>query len=173
MQEKLVCRWAVSGDIDHIKKMYYDVIDVMPQTVYFDWEKGRWPSDEYLVSSIENKELYIGESGGEIVCAAILNHEYNEGYDEAPWQIDADENDTLMVHTLAVSPYYHGKGISVQFVRSIIEAAREKSLRAVRLDIIVGNVAAGKLYEKCGFKFIQHFVSRVKIEEVYFFEYVL
>lgn len=44
------------------------------------WEKGVYPSDEFLRSSLVNGELYI-LTETDIICACvILNKECNEGY---------------------------------------------------------------------------------------------
>jgi len=166
-------RIARTDELDSIMEFYYEVMDNMPQTVYFDWKRGGYPRIERTKVSLENGEIYVGEEDGKIICSAVLNHRYNDGYDEAPWQIEAGEEETLMVHTLAVLPSYHGKGISKMLVEEIKNIARQKGLKAVRLDLIVGNIAAQKLYERSGFTFIEHYISKVKDEQVYFYEFVL
>ncbi len=166
-------RKAKPEEFDKLMEFYYEVMDNMPQSKFFDWKRGGYPQPERIKRYIEKQEAYIGLIDGQIVCSAILNHVYNDGYDTAPWGIDATEEETLMVHTLAVLPAYHGKGISKELVEEIKEIARDMNLKAVRLDLIVGNIAAQKLYERAGFSFIEHYVSKVKDEEVYFYEYVL
>lgn len=169
----MLIRKANPEEFESVMDFYYEVMDNMPQSEYFDWKRGGYPQPERIKKYIENDECYIGTEDGKIICAAILNHKYNDGYETAPWQIDAGEKDTLMVHTLAVLPSYHGKGISGLLVEEIKNIARRMNLKAVRLDLIVGNIAAQRLYEKCGFVFIEHYISKVKDEQVYFYEYVL
>ncbi len=166
-------RIADLNEFENVMEFYYEVIDNMPRTEYFDWERGGYPRIERTKVYLEKGELYVGEEDGKIICSAVLNHKYNDGYDTAPWQIDAGEEDTLMVHTLAVLPSYHGKGISGELVEEIKNIARDMGLKAVRLDLIVGNIPAQKLYERAGFTFIEHYISKVKDEQVYFYEFVL
>ncbi len=166
-------RKAEIHEFERLMEFYYEVMDNMPRSKFFDWKRGGYPQPERIKKYIEKGEAYIGLLDGKIVCSAVLNHKYNDGYDTAPWQIEAGEEDTLMVHTLAVLPSLHGKGISTELVEEIKNIAREMNLKAVRLDLIVGNIAAQKLYERAGFVFIEHYISKVKDEEVYFYEFVL
>lgn len=166
-------RKAVTSEFEDLMNFYYEVMDNMPQSKFFDWKRGGYPQPERIKKYIEKDEAYIGVRDGKIICAAILNHKYNDGYDTATWQIDAGEEDTLMVHTLAVLPSLHGTGVSKALVEEIKNIARSMNLKAVRLDLIVGNIAAQKLYENAGFVFIEHYISPVKDEEVYFYEFVL
>lgn len=121
-----------ADEFEEMMGMYYDVMDALPQSKFFDWKRGGYPQPERIKRYIENGEAYAGFEDGKIICAAVLNHRYNDGYSEAPWQIEAGEEETLMVHTLAVHPSYHGKGVSGALVEEIKNIARGMGLKAVR-----------------------------------------
>lgn len=42
------------------------------------YEKGVYPSDDYLISSINKKEMYIMEYDNEITASVILNSSFND-----------------------------------------------------------------------------------------------
>ena len=44
------------------------------------WEKDIYPTQEFLIKSIENHELYVGETDSRLVSCMVVNHEYNDGY---------------------------------------------------------------------------------------------
>ena len=76
-----------------------------------------------------------------------------DGYADAPWQIDSDE--VIVLHVLAVHPYYRGKGLARRLVENVIEQERKAGKKALRLDVIENNTTAEKLYQKLGFRYIQ------------------
>ena len=89
----------------------------------------------------------------EITACVIANDEKVDGYADAPWQIDSDE--VIALHVLAVHPDHRGKGLAWRLVENVIEMERTAGKKAVRLDVIENNVAAEKLYQKLGFRYIQ------------------
>ena len=106
-----------------------------------------------IQNSIDREELYVLSDGDEIAACVIVNDEKVEGYTDAPWQIDSDEE--IVLHVLEVHPNHRGKGLAQKLVENVIEQERKAGKKALRLDVIENNTTAEKLYQKLGFRYIQ------------------
>ena len=106
-----------------------------------------------IQNSIDREELYVLSDGDEIAACVIVNDEKVEGYTDAPWQIDSDEE--IVLHVLEVHPNHRGKGLAQKLVENVIEQERKAGKKALRLDVIENNTTAEKLYQKLDFRYIQ------------------
>lgn len=149
-------RVAAVEEFEAVRDFYWNLIDCMKdRTDTVGWKKGIYPSDSFLSESIERKELFVmdGEKG---YCACvILNSAWNEGYEGLPWSICCSHEEVLVPHALAVLPAMHQKGIGSLVVQQILDIAKERGKKCVRLDILKGNTAAMKLYTRMGFSYVQ------------------
>ena len=75
----------------------------------------------------------------------VLNHACNESYKNCRWQIAADDSEILVIHALGVHPDFQGKGFAKAMVRKAIAIAEETGMKAIRLDVLAGNIPAEKL----------------------------
>ena len=151
----LQIRTASECDFDAVKEFYYSLIEQFDQMEYSPgWKNGIYPTEEFLYKSIKNKELYIGEINGQIISCMAVNHEYNEGYKNVVWSVDASDDELFVIHILGVLPVYSGKGIAKQMVQKVIEMARDNKIKTIRLDFLEGNIPAEKAYIKMGFKYL-------------------
>lgn len=73
--------------------------------------------------------------------------------------MDANQKEVMIIHALGVLPEFHGTGKAKALVREAIRIANEKQQKAIRLDVLSGNVPAMKLYESMGF----HFQKSIKM----------
>lgn len=153
-------RAARAGEFAAVRGFYHELIDMMEGSEFHPrWEKCVYPSDDFLRSSIERGELYIGLTGEETAAAMVINGEGAEGYAGAPWSVRAADGEFSVIHALCVLPSHHGRGFARELVAAAKEIARSRGHRALRLDVLNGNLPAVKLYESEGFRF----VSRVKL----------
>lgn len=152
----LSIRKASRQDYPDIRTFYYEVTDSLENAEYSPgWKKDIYPAQDFLKNSIAKGELYIGTIKEKTVAAMVVNHEYNEGYREVGWSIDADDSELLVIHALGVHADYSGQGIAKQMVRSVIESAKENGIKTIRLDVLEGNLPAEKAYTKIGFKYLK------------------
>lgn len=146
-------RIANTDEFEKVRDFYYKLIDMMQGSAYFPmWEKGIYPTDSYLQESVQNGELWICETNGECIGAMVVNHENNEGYKNIRWTVDTDA--VSVIHILGVLPTHQGKGVAGRMVQKAIEIAASTKQKALRLDVLDGNLPAEKLYTKHGFKYI-------------------
>lgn len=165
---------AEMSDFDEIRGLYHHLIDVMGSEK-IGWKKGIYPSDEYLIESVGRGELYILRDRT-IKAAVILNSERNEGYEGVNWHISCADNEVLTPHALAVSPECQGQGLGKRLVGEMINTAKNKGMRAVRLDILTGNDGAERLYRSAGFIYVcdrEMYYEDTGTTKYSLFEYVL
>ena len=53
---------------------------------------------------------------------------------------------------IAVDPAYQGRGFGKALLAEVMDAARARAVRLMRLEVRIGNERALKMYEKAGFK---------------------
>jgi ribosomal protein S18 acetylase RimI-like enzyme len=78
-----------------------------------------------------------------------------------------------VIHILAVSPGYQGKGIGSEMIREAIRMALSKGMKAIRLDALASNTPAHRIYERLGFvqRGQQHlYAENTGWTDFYFFE---
>lgn len=146
---------ASINEYDDVKNFYYLLIDAMENAEFKPgWEKDIYPTQEFLIKSIENNELYIGNKNGEIVACMVVNHEYNEGYNSVYWSVNASDSELLVIHALGVHPMFSNMGIAKQMIQNVIKMSHENNIKTIRLDVLGGNLPAEKAYIKMGFKYL-------------------
>lgn len=145
---------AAPKDLDAVRDFYWNTIDLMQgRSDTVGWIKGVYPSEELLRESLSRGELYVlpGQTGYD--AAVVLNSRWNAGYEGLSWAVDCSADEVLVPHALAVFPPLQRRGIGREVVADILEIARRQQKKAVRLDILAGNLAAERLYTSMGFSF--------------------
>ena len=138
-----------------VRDFYYALIDAMENAKYKPgWQKDIYPTQQFLIDSIERHELYVGEIDGCIVSCMAVNHLYNDGYKNIQWSVSAKDSELFVIHALGVHPAYANKGIAKQMVQKVIDMARIHDIKTIRLDILGGNLPAEKAYTKMGFQYL-------------------
>ena len=154
LKNALKIRTADRNDYVRVRDFYDSLIDAMEDAEYKPgWEKDVYPSQEFLIHSIENNHLYIGEINENIAACMAVNHEYNDGYQKISWSVKAKDSELFVIHALGVHPEYSGEGIAKQMVRKVIKTAHEQKIKAIRLDVLAGNIPAERVYTQMGFAY--------------------
>ena len=149
-------RQAKISELNDVMQFYYDITDDMKGSEFKPgWEKDVYPTREAVQNAIQNDELFIAVIDKTVVASMILNHECTDGYENASWNISATPEEIISIHALGVSVKQQGKGISKQMVQKAIDYCMSQNIKAIRLDVLGGNIPASKLYESMGFKYIE------------------
>lgn len=139
----------------NVRDFYYSLIDEMEQSEFKPgWERDIYPTQEFLIQSIESNELFIGMINEQIAACMVVNHNYNEGYNNIRWSITAADAELYVIHALGVHPNFSGRGIAKQMVRSVIEMAKKNHMKTIRLDVLGGNLPAERAYTKMNFQYV-------------------
>lgn len=148
-------RKANKNEFEKVRDFYHTLIDMMETAEYRPgWEKGVYPTDKYLKEAILKKELFVGICDDMIVASMVVNHNCNEGYAKVKWPTVLNTDDVMVIHALGVLLTYGGKGFAKQMVKHALGYAEQNGQKAVRLDVLGGNLPAEKLYTGLGFKYI-------------------
>lgn len=146
---------AVINDYPTVRAFYYALTDEMEHAEFSPgWIRDVYPTQEYLKDSIRKGELYIGRCGEEIAACMVVNHNYNEAYRQVKWSVEAEDSRVLVIHALGVRRKFSGKGLAKQLVQEVIDMAEKSGIRALRLDVLKGNLPAEKVYLKMGFRYV-------------------
>lgn len=152
----LTFRPAHAHEFPAVQAFYWKLIDLMQDSTYHPaWEKGVYPADAFLQDTIAAGQMYLLLDGGEILGAMVMNHNCTEGYEQVTWGIDASSEEVSVIHALGIMPTSHGKGLGKRLVQEAIDEARKNHQKAIRLDVLGGNVPAMKLYESMSFVYKQ------------------
>lgn len=139
-----------------VRDFYDTLIDRMQESEYHPkWQKGIYPEYEALRQAVTRGQLYLAYAGEEPVGAMILNQHANPEYDLADWAIPAGREEVTVIHTLGVMPHAGRQGVGSFLVEQALDIARREGRKALRLDVLQGNLPAERLYQKAGFRFVQ------------------
>ena len=105
-----------------------------------------YPTQAFLDASIAHGELFLAELDGVLAGCMVLNHAYNDGYAAVIWAADVPDAQLLGIHARGVHPALARRGIAQRMVQYAIGTARAQDCRALRLDVLDGNVPAERLY---------------------------
>lgn len=118
--------------------------------------------------------MYLYKENVKIVGAMAITMNQGKEYHAIEWSQQVADNEVAVIHILAVSPDSQGKGIGSEMIRESIRIAREKGMRAIRLDALASNTPAHRIYERLGFEYRgkQHlFAENTAWTDFFYFEY--
>lgn len=149
-------RPAQEAEFLSVRNFYYELIDAMQASEYHPmWQKGVYPTEEYLKTALAGGELYLTELDGRIIGAMIVNHRATDGYDRAPWPTEARPDEVTLIHALGVLPCCSRRGVAKAMVREVMRLAAAQGSKVLRLDVLEGNLPAERLYRGLDFRFVK------------------
>lgn len=151
----LEIRCAKTEDYERIRQFYYELTDAMQDAEFQPgWQRDIYPTQEFLQESIRDGEFYIGELDGVLAAGMVVNHKYNEGYEQIHWSVQVPDEQLLVIHALGVHPDFTGRGLAKEMARYVIAMAPEQGIRTIRLDVLGGNLPASKAYLAVGLRYV-------------------
>ena len=152
---KLHIRKARPSEWQKVVQFYEALIEGLAGRRYHPkWQKGHYPAPDDLRAAVEAGTLYIGTVSARIACAMVVNHSFVDAYRDAAWA-DLSPEEFLVIHMLGVHSDFEGRGYAKELVQHAIHLARTSGMQAVRLDVIQGNLPAGRLYSSLGFRHVE------------------
>lgn len=151
----MIIREAKIEELDKVMDFYEMMCRELASKDFLpNGNKGGFPTLEMVTEAIKNSCLYVGEENSEIAAAYIMDNECDPAYDAVPWRVDADKEHVSVLHALRVAPKYGGRGYAGRLVEHAAETARAREQRAIRLDCLVENTIAHKLYLSHSFQIV-------------------
>ena len=152
--QELTIRPASIDELEEIVAFYYDIIDHQDEKEFgADWTKDVYPSRQDFRTALENGEMHIGTAEGRIACGVILSGD-DDIYKDVLWPTDVAPEEVGVMHLLAVHDDFAGRGFAKKLVAYSADVCRRLGKKAIRLDVIKGNLPAENLYLSCGFGFV-------------------
>lgn len=148
-------------DLDRIDALYKDCINDLLKNGIFQWDY-RYPNIEFYKKCIGNREQYIIFDDEALIGSVVLNEAQDEEWSKVSWTY-MDER-TLVIHALAINPFYQGKGYGQKILDLCHEYGISNNYRVVRLDVFSENPVALHLYEKNGYKKVGEVTFAIKPE---------
>lgn len=146
---------AKVNDIDELEQLYNDLNDYLEKGInYPGWKKGVYPVRQNAVDGIENENLYVAKHNGKIVGALILSHKPEPAYYKAKWGLEVDYSEVFIIYTFVVHPKFLKCGVGKALIDFSVEESTRSQAKSIRLDVYENNMPAIRLYERCGFKYI-------------------
>ena len=165
---------ATIQEYESVIAFYDDVTARTPEmAVYARWSKGKHPTEEGIRAYIDEGSMYLYKEGNVIIGAVAVTMYQGEDYHAIEWSQQVADDKAAVIHILAVSPDYQGKGIGSEMVREAINLAKEKGMWAIRLDALASNIPAHRMYKRLGFEYRdkQHlYAENTGWTDFYFFE---
>ena len=150
-----IIRKASFNDVEQITTLYNTLIDYLDATHnYPGWAKNIYPTSEDAFLGIKEEALFVLEVNSHIAGTIILRHKPEEGYRNAHWKVKGTYDQIYVIYTLAVHPNYLHQGIGGALLQFAEDLGKEEKCVALRLDVVKGNTPAIRLYQKCGFQYI-------------------
>jgi ribosomal protein S18 acetylase RimI-like enzyme len=151
----IIIELGKENDINELEQLYNDLNDHLEKEVnYPGWKKGVYPIRQNAIDGVKQGNLYVAKYNGQIVGSLILSHEAEPAYYKVKWGFESDYSDIFVVYTFVVHPNFLKCGVGKELINFSIEHSIKSQVKSIRLDVYEGNIPAIKLYEKCGFKYI-------------------
>lgn len=144
---------AKESDYTRIRAFYDAVIDgTEGMEKHARWKKGSHPFDDVIEEYIKNGDMYMCMDGEQFVSVLAVPFYQDEEYHQIEWDVQAKDDEVATLHIFAIAPEFQGKGYGKKVVNLAIDMAKEKEMKAFRLDALDCNIPAQKLYESIGFE---------------------
>ena len=151
----MIIRKCTEEDIPAVGRFYDDVVKYLCEHInYPNWVYQIYPSEGSAEEMIREGSQFICMEGDRIIGAFVLNEDPGGAYEDAPWGKDLPKGAYMVCHTLASAPDMQGNGIGKSMVRFCVDHAKDQGYRALRLDVVPGNIPARRLYKACGFRYV-------------------
>lgn len=139
-------------DVDALLELYQSVQDAAAGTDNDPlWEVGIHPSRADVEAAIADGGLLVLRDGDTLAGALIANSQCAEGYERAPWKVDAAPSEVQVIHLFCIHPDYQRRGLAGKLLRATDDLARSRGARVIRLDTLVENKGAQHTYESYGY----------------------
>jgi ribosomal protein S18 acetylase RimI-like enzyme len=128
--------------------IYRNCIPEMNERGLFNWNTA-YPSLSQVEKDIQAGSLFLYQENHSSVGVVCLNEDEPEEYKSLRWKYPGP---SLFVHRMAVMPAFRNNKIAEKLMNFTYDYARENGYKSIRLDAILKNPPAIRLYEKTGYE---------------------
>jgi ribosomal protein S18 acetylase RimI-like enzyme len=128
--------------------IYKACVSEMNREGLFNWNTA-YPDHKDVLEDIRKGDIFILQENNVTIAVVCLNEDQPAEYEDLTWNY---EPPYLVVHRLAVHPACRNMNAGSRLMEFAERYAAEKGYRAVRLDAIMVNPSAMRLYGKIGYE---------------------
>ncbi|MGZ5196927.1 MAG: N-acetyltransferase family protein [Kaistella sp.] len=149
--EEYILRKAKVADQEKIWKILQDAIKRRKADRSRQWQDG-YPNPETVETDIQQNYGYVLEIEGEIAGYAAIIFEIEPAYEiiEGKW---LSSGKYVVVHRVAVSEDFVGKGIATKLFTEIENVAKSNQVFSIKVDTNYDNPAMLRILEKLGYTY--------------------
>lgn len=144
-------RKAELSDISPIWEILQQAIQRRKEDGSNQWQDG-YPNPEVVQKDIEKGEGFVLADGETIIgySAVLINDEPVYAKIEGNWLTN---DDFVVMHRVAVSENYLGKGLAKLMLKYIEDFALSNNIYSVKADTNFDNIAMMKIFKKLGYSY--------------------
>ncbi len=148
-------RKCQNKDIADTSEFYDKIVKYLDEgTNYPRWIYKVYPSEESVKAMVKEESQYVCIVDEKISGAFVLNDKPQGCYWKANWSKEIDDGSYMVLQTLAIDPSMQRQGLASDMIDFCIDKAKSEGYEAIRIDVILDNYPAKKLFEKSGFKYV-------------------
>lgn len=150
-QENFILRKAEPNDQETIWEILQQAILRRKNDGSSQWQDG-YPNSDTVRTDIENEFGYLLEIDGEIAAYSALIFNNEPAYENIVGKWLSDD-DFFVVHRVAVSDQFLGKGIAIKLFLEIENFAKQKQVFSIKVDTNFDNLAMLKILKKLNYTY--------------------
>ena len=163
-------RKSMKTDLLHIMKMIQQAQAYFKEQNIDQWQNN-YPNEEVILSDIEKGNSYVMMKDGHIVGTTVISFEKEKTYDqiyEGKWLTNDDSG---VIHRVAVDNSYKGLGLSHEIIKYTEKLCVEKGVHSIKVDTHKENIPMQKLlrkngFEYCGIIYLENGAERLAFEKI-------
>lgn len=146
-----IYRKATMDDRDQIWEILRQGIERRKKEGSRQWQDG-YPNIDSVTDDINKGCGYVIEISSRIAVYAAVIHETEPAYEniEGKWLSD---DDYMVVHRVAVSDEYAGKGLASLIFDEIEKQAQQQQIPSIKVDTNYDNAAMLRIFEKRDYQY--------------------
>ena len=146
-------RQATMKDLAGIVRLYDEIHDrEAAGEVTTGWLRDVYPVQKVAEDSITRGDMFVQlDNEGDIVGTGIINQIQVDCYADGNWELDAKDDEVMVLHTLIVTSKGGKRGLGSQFLQYYEDYARAHGCKSLRIDTNARNQAARAFYKKHGY----------------------
>ena len=151
MEQKIELRKAELTEVDRIWEIIQQAIARRKSDGSDQWQNG-YPNVQSIKDDIENGVGYVYENEEKIACYAAIIFDIEPAYEiiDGKWN---SSGKYAVVHRVAVSNEFAGKGIATQLFLEIENLAKSQDYFVIKVDTNFDNLPMLKILEKLKYQY--------------------
>lgn len=141
---------ATEAEIDAVTKIVDQCRDELMGRGILQWD-AQYPNREFFRKATADNTLFILTSADVVYGGVVLDECQAQEWENVEWQETGGKS--LVVHSLAVLPSAHGRGLGAAMLGYCEAFAHDAGYLSLRLDAFSGNAAALRFYVRHGYLF--------------------